>query len=259
MLCLLAEIYATFPEEGDTGRPKLVIFIDEAHLIFDEATPALLDQIETIIKLIRSKGVGIFFCTQNPMDVPDAVLGQLGMKVQHALRAFTAKDRKQIKLTAENYPLTDYYDTETLLTSLGIGECIVTVLSEKGTPTPLAATLLQAPGSRMDILTKQEIDEINGRSYLVKKYNEEIDRESAFEILSGKINRTAQPNENEPYATQKANTTSSKNDDEPSALEKAGGFISDVANSSAGKVILREVTRGLLGVFGFGSTTRRRR
>ncbi len=259
MLCLLAEIYATFPEEGDTGRPKLVIFIDEAHLIFDEATPALLDQIETIIKLIRSKGVGIFFCTQNPMDVPDAVLGQLGMKVQHALRAFTAKDRKQIKLTAENYPLTDYYDTETLLTSLGIGECIVTVLSEKGTPTPLAATLLQAPGSRMDILTKQEIDEINGRSYLVKKYNEEIDRESAFEILSGKINRTAQPNENEPYATQKANNTSSKNNDEPSALEKAGGFISDVANSSAGKVILREVTRGLLGVFGFGSTTRRRR
>jgi DNA helicase HerA-like ATPase len=120
MLSLLAEIYSSFPEEGDLDQPKLVIFFDEAHLIFDEASKALLNQIETIIKLIRSKGVGIYFCTQNPTDIPDAVLSQLGLKVQHALRAFTAKDRKMIKLTAENYPLSDYYKTDEVLTSLGI-------------------------------------------------------------------------------------------------------------------------------------------
>src|SRR5690606_16460418 len=120
MLQLLSELYATLPEEGDLDKPKLVMFIDEAHLIFQEASEALLQQIETIIKLIRSKGVGIFFCTQNPMDVPPSVLGQLGLKVQHALRAFTANDRKAIKQTAENYPLSDYYKTDELLTQIGI-------------------------------------------------------------------------------------------------------------------------------------------
>ncbi len=253
MLSLLAEIYATFPEEGDAGRPKLVIFIDEAHLIFEEASKALLDQIETIVKLIRSKGVGIFFCTQNPADVPDDVLSQLGMKVQHALRAFTAKDRKQIKLTAENYPLTDFYDTETLLTSLGMGEALVTVLNEKGIPTPLAATLLQAPHSRMDVLTTQEIEAINNQSKLVKKYNEVIDRESAFEILSGKINSVS------PAATNTTATTNTINppaSNEPSMVEKGVGAIGDFAKSSAGKVIIREVTRGLLGVLGLGGRRR---
>ncbi|MCR9288823.1 MAG: DUF853 domain-containing protein, partial [Bacteroidetes bacterium] len=147
MLQMLAEIYATFPEEGDLEQPKLVIFIDEAHLVFDEASDALLDQLEAIVKLIRSKGVGLFFVTQNPADIPDEVLGQLGLKVQHALRAFTAKDRKAIKLAAENYPLTDYYDISTLLTELGIGEALVTALNEKGIPTPLVHTMLRAPQS----------------------------------------------------------------------------------------------------------------
>src|SRR6478735_8822156 len=132
MLQMLAELYSTSPEEGDLDKPKLVMFIDEAHLIFQEASPALLQQIETIIKLIRSKGIGIFFCTQNPMDVPASVLAQLGLKVQHALRAFTAADRKVIKQTAENYPETTFYKTETLLTELGIGEALVTVLNERG-------------------------------------------------------------------------------------------------------------------------------
>ena len=156
MLSLLAEIYSSFPEEGDVAQPKLVIFIDEAHLIFKEASKALLEQIETIIKLIRSKGVGVFFCTQNPTDIPASVLSQLGLKVQHALRAFTAKDRKMIKLTAENYPISEYYKTDEMLTSLGIGEAAITALNEKGVPTPLAATLLRAPQSRMDILTKMK-------------------------------------------------------------------------------------------------------
>lgn len=187
MLSLLAEIYSTFPEQGDSGRPELVIFIDEAHLIFKEASDALLDQIESIVKLIRSKGVGLYFVTQNPTDVPDAVLSQLGLKVQHALRAFTAKDRKAIKLTAENYPLSDYYDTKEVLTKLGIGEALITALNEKGIPTPLAATMLRAPMSRMDILEDSELKDLIKASKLLPKYNEEVDRESAYEMLSEKI------------------------------------------------------------------------
>src|SRR6476660_2728403 len=170
MLQLLAEIYALSPEEGDADKPKLVLFIDEAHLIFQEASRELLQQIETIVKLIRSKGIGIYFCTQNPMDVPAAVLGQLGMKIQHALRAFTAADRKVIKQTAENYPETAYYTTEDLITQLGIGEALVTMLNEKGIPTPLAHTMLCSPRSRMDVLTPDEINSINASSKLVKKY-----------------------------------------------------------------------------------------
>lgn len=131
MLSLLAEIYANFPEEGDLEQPKLVLFIDEAHLIFNEASKALLNQIESIIKLIRSKGVGIFFVTQTPVDIPAAILGQLGMKVQHAFRAFTANDRKDLKLIAQNYPISDFYDLEKLLTELGIGEALVTVLNQR--------------------------------------------------------------------------------------------------------------------------------
>ncbi|NRB83168.1 MAG: DUF853 family protein [Winogradskyella sp.] len=187
MLSLLAEIYSTFPEQGDSGRPELIMFIDEAHLIFNEASDALLNQIESIVKLIRSKGVGLYFVTQNPTDVPEAVLGQLGLKVQHALRAFTAKDRKAIKLTAQNYPDTEYYDTAEVLTSLGIGEALVSALDEKGKPTPLAATMMRAPMSRMDILTESELASLLAQSQLAKKYNKEVDRESAYEMLNEKI------------------------------------------------------------------------
>ncbi len=189
MLSLLAEIYSTLPEQGDSDRPELVLFIDEAHLIFKQASSALLDQIENIVKLIRSKGVGLYFVTQNPTDVPDGVLGQLGLKIQHALRAFTAKDRKAIKLTAENYPISEFYDTAEVLTSLGIGEALVSVLDEKGRPTPLAKTMLRAPMSRMDILTKSELKELTATSKLASKYNESIDKESAFEILNDKIKK----------------------------------------------------------------------
>jgi hypothetical protein len=187
MLSLLAEIYSTFPEQGDSDRPELVIFIDEAHLIFNEASKALLNQIESIVKLIRSKGVGLYFVTQNPTDVPEAVLSQLGLKIQHALRAFTANDRKAIKLTAQNYPDSDYYNTVDVLTSLGTGEALVSALDEKGRPTPLASTMMRAPMSRMDILTDDELRTLNSKSKLVKKYNETIDRESAYELLNKKI------------------------------------------------------------------------
>jgi len=187
MLSLLAEVYSQMPEKGDVEKPELVIFIDEAHLIFNQASKALLDQIENIVKLIRSKGIGIFFVTQNPMDVPNGVLAQLGLKVQHALRAFTAIDRKAIKLSAENYPVSEYYKTDEAITNLGIGEALVTALNEKGIPTPLAATMLRTPESRMDILTADEIVSINSSSDLVRKYSETIDRESAYEILNRKV------------------------------------------------------------------------
>jgi DNA helicase HerA-like ATPase len=180
MLSLLAEIYNQMPEKGDSDQPELVIFIDEAHLIFKEASKTLIDQIETIVKLIRSKGVGVYFVAQNPMDVPSGILAQLGLKIQHALRAFTAKDRQAIKQTANNYPSSDFYKTDEILTSLGIGEALVTALNEKGIPTPLAAKMLRAPMSRMDILTESEIQEINSKSKLVRKYSEVIDRESAY-------------------------------------------------------------------------------
>ncbi len=247
MLCLLAEIYSTFPEQGDQDKPKLVIFIDEAHLIFEEASKALLNQLETIIKLIRSKGVGIFFCTQTPTDIPSDILGQLGLKVQHALRAFTAKDRKSIKLTAENYPLSDFYNTEALITSLGIGEALITGLNEKGIPTPLAAVRMKAPASRMDILSPEEIDRIVEKSNLIGKYNQVIDRESAYEILNNRI-------DNKVLEKQKEPAPAKNKKEEQSTIEKAFGspLVKEVT-----RTVTRELTRGLLGVLGISTTKRR--
>lgn len=244
MLQMLAELYASSPEVGDPDKPKLVMFIDEAHLIFNEASSALLQQIEIIVKLIRSKGIGIFFCTQNPMDVPASVLSQLGLKVQHALRAFTAADRKVIKQTAENYPETEFYKTEDLITQLGIGEALITMLNEKGIPTPLAHTMLCAPRSRMDILTDDEIDAINAKSRMVAKYNQTIDSESAYEILTEKLKEAAEKSVTE-------ETTSSKKTvkEEPSTFEK-------VANNTIVKSMVRtagnSIVRSLLGALGLG-------
>ena len=214
MLCLLAEIYNTFPEIGDQEKPKLVIFIDEAHLIFNQASKALLNQLENIVKLIRSKGVGLIFCTQTPTDVPDAVLSQLGLKIQHALRAFTAKDRQAIKLTAQNYPETSFYNVPEYLTSLGTGEAFVTALDSKGRPTPLVATMMRAPMSRMDILTDTEIKALLDKSALKTKYNEVIDRESAYEILNAKIANEA-PKEDAPKKTETKSTAAPKTSSAP--------------------------------------------
>jgi DNA helicase HerA-like ATPase len=257
MLQILAEIYANFPEEGDVDKPKLVLFIDEAHLVFEEASQALLDQIETIIKLIRSKGVGVYFVTQNPTDVPSDVLGQLGLKIQHSLRAFTAKDRKDIKLTAENYPLTDFYQVDTLLTELGIGEAIVTALNEKGIPTPLVHTMLRAPQSRMDVLTPEELKSLERSSGLVRKYAQDIDSESAHDILSRKIEEARKDElEMERREQQeKARTTSSRRR-EKSMIEKV---MTSTTTRQIGRTVARELTRGLLGVLGISSTKRRKR
>src|SRR5215213_2122904 len=244
MLQLLAELYATAPEEGDLDKPKLVIFIDEAHLIFNEASKVLMDQIETVIKLIRSKGIGIFFCTQNPMDIPQSVLGQLGMKVQHALRAFTAVDRRAIKQAAENYPETTFYKVEDDLTQLGIGEAFVTMLNEKGIPTPLVHAMLLPPRSRMDILSDNEVNSFVGASKIVKKYNEAVDNESAYELLNKKIEvaeqRSAEIQQMQQEAKQQKKSSSKP---EPS-------WIDNPIVKQAGRTAASILTRSLLGVLG---------
>ena len=236
MLSLLAEIYQKMPEKGDAEQPELVIFIDEAHLIFNEASKALLEQIETIVKLIRSKGIGVYFVTQNPMDVPSGVLAQLGLKIQHALRAFTANDRQAIKKTADNYPTSQYYKTDELLTNLGIGEALVTALNEKGVPTPLVATMMRAPMSRMDVLTSDEIEAINSKSKLVKKYSEEIDRESAYEILNKKIEEATQA-----AAEQEEQAPARSSKSEPSTASVVGKSVLKVVTSAT-------FIRGVFGV-----------
>lgn len=246
MLSLLSEIYETFPEQGDSDKPKLCLFIDEAHLVFSNASKDLIDKIEAIVKLIRSKGVGVFFCTQTPTDVPDNVLGQLGLKIQHSLRAFTAKDRKAITKTAENYPLSTFYKTSEVLTAMGIGEALVTVLNEKGIPTPLAHTLLRAPISRMDILSQDEIDQLVSQSSLVKKYNVDIDRKSAFEILDQKITAAE-----ESAAQEQKSKTTSGNSRTQSRTTKETSIFDDLSKNTMvrqlGRTIFRELTRGILG------------
>lgn len=249
MLQLLAEIYAIFPETGDVKKPKFVMFIDEAHLLFDNASRALLDQIEVIIRLIRSKGIGIFFVTQNPTDIPDSVLSQLGLKVQHALRAFTAKDRKAIVQASQNFPLSNHYKVDQLLTELGTGAAIFTALNEKGIPTPLVHTFLRAPQSRMDILTDAEIAAITRQSQLIPKYAQQYDRESAYEILTAKI-EDAKLDSHRTKAEPKSKSTRQ----EKSTIEKV---LSNTTTRQVTNTVARELTRGLLGVLGVKTTKRK--
>jgi DNA helicase HerA-like ATPase len=251
MLSLLAELYGSLPEEGDLDKPKLVLFIDEAHLVFQEATNALLQQIQTIIKLIRSKGIGIFFCTQNPQDIPAGVLAQLGLKIQHALRAFTAADRKTIKQAAENYPETEYYDVDNLMTQLGTGEAFVTLLNEKGIPSPIVHTMLIPPSSRMDVLTAGEISDIVAKSKLRKKYEKEVDSESAYEILNSKLDeaaeRTAEAEQKRPVGR-------------PAKPEKSTVemVLENSVTRQIGRTAASIITRTLLGALGLGGRSRKK-
>ncbi|HMR90738.1 MAG TPA: DUF853 family protein [Chitinophagaceae bacterium] len=245
MLQLLAELYATCPEEGDMDKPRLVMFIDEAHLIFNEASDALLKQIETVVKLIRSKGIGIYFCTQNPMDVPAPVLAQLGLKIQHALRAFTAADRKVIKQTAENYPETEFYKTEDLITQLGIGEALVTILNEKGIPTPLAHCMLCSPRSRMDILSEVEIDALVTGSKIAAKYNQVVDNESAYEILTEKLEEAAKRSEELKKQEEKEKTAK-----KTTTAKKEKGVLEDPVVKSWIRTAGNTIIRGLFGTLG---------
>jgi DNA helicase HerA-like ATPase len=251
MLQLLAELYAVCPEEGDMDKPKLVMFIDEAHLIFQEANDALLQQIETIIKLIRSKGIGIYFCTQNPMDVPASVLAQLGLKIQHALRAFTAADRKVIKQTSENYPETTYYKTNDLITQLGTGEALVTILNEKGIPSPLVHCMIRPPQSRMDILTDAEIDGLVSRSKIAAKYNQVVDNVSAYELLTEKLDNAVKQTEERKRQQEEAKTTKK-------TTTKEKGIFDDPVVKSMTRTAGNTIVRSLLGVLGLGGRGRRK-
>ncbi len=245
MLSLFAEIYMTFPEMGDADKPKLVLFIDEAHLIFNEASKTLLSQIETMVKLIRSKGIGIYFITQIPGDVPENILSQLGLKVQHALRGFTAKDKKEISKAVENYPTTAYYDAANLIQNLGIGEAFVTALDEKGIPTPLVHTYLISPESRMDVLTESEINELTSNSDLVAKYETSVNKESAYEILSARMNQAVQ-------------TAAPQQKTKP--VKEEPGMFEQVLQSSAGRTftntLMREGAKAILRMLGLGGRRR---
>jgi DNA helicase HerA-like ATPase len=237
MLSLLAEVYHTLPERGDADAPELVIMIDEAHLLFAEAPTALLKQIETMVKLIRSKGVGLFFCTQVPGDVPESVLSQLGLKVQHALRAFTAKDRQALKLAAQNYPDAPFYDNEELLTQVGIGEAAVSGLDEKGNPTPVAHVMLRAPGSRMGVVTAAELKAAASKSKLVAKYAEDLDADSAAERLAKKLAQAQ---------AQEAEAAQAKAESKAAASVGRGrqSYAESLAKS-AGRTVLNMAVRGL--------------
>ena len=249
MLQLLAEVFEKFPEVGDRDKPELILFIDEAHLIFNSASKALLAQIESIVKLIRSRGVGIIFCTQSPDDIPSAVLSQLGLKIQHALRAFTAKDRKTVQKAAENFPLSDFYETDRLLGELGIGEALITCLDEKGRPAPLAHTMVAAPDCRLDILSAAEIESIVKKSNLAGKYSETQDRKSAYETLAAKVESLA---EEAPVGKKSA----AKAKAEKSTMEKV---LESPITKEIGRTAAREITRGVLGVFGIGGRKSSRR
>ncbi|MCV7383174.1 DUF853 family protein [Mycolicibacter longobardus] len=187
LMWVLADLFTFLPEVGDIDKPKLVFFFDEAHLLFSDASKAFLEQVEQTVKLIRSKGVGVFFCTQLPTDVPNTVLSQLGARIQHALRAFTPDDQKALTKTVRTYPKTDVYDLESALTSLGIGEAVITVLSERGTPTPVAWTRLRAPRSLMAAIGNDAIRAAAQASPLQVQYGQTIDRDSAYERLTAKL------------------------------------------------------------------------
>jgi hypothetical protein len=187
MLWMLAQLYHALPEAGDLPKPKLVFFFDEAHLLFDDASEALLDQVEQTVRLIRSKGVGVFFVTQAPTDVPSSVLAQLGNRVQHALRVFTPEDADNLKKTVRTFPMTSFFDTGEVITQLGTGEALVTVLSPRGVPTPLAPTRLAPPDSLMAPLPADQLQARISAGALYAEYAQAVDRQSAHEILSARI------------------------------------------------------------------------
>ncbi len=200
MLWMLAQLYAQLPEEGDLPKPKLAFFFDEAHLLFDDASDALMEQIELTARLIRSKGVGVYFVTQGPTDVPSSVLSQLGNRVQHALRAHTPEDESNLRKTVRTFPKSEHYDVGETLTSLGIGEALVTVLTPKGVPTPLAATRLVPPDSLMDAVDEATRAQLIEAGSLRAKYAEAVDRESAHEMITARLNGAAEVVASEPSA-----------------------------------------------------------
>jgi len=231
LLWLLSELFENLPEIGDADKPKFVMFFDEAHLLFDDAPKALLDKIEQVVRLIRSKGVGVYFVSQSPLDIPLPVLGQLGLKIQHALRAFTPKDQKAVKTVAETFRPNPDLDTASVITQLGIGEALVSVLDDSGTPSPVQRVLIRPPESRIGPVTESERGEQMQRSPVKGRYDNVIDRESAYELLK---ERAEQKVDAEPKPQKRSRES------------PVDAMIKSAARA-AGSQIGRQIMRGILG------------
>ena len=243
LMWLLAELFETLPEAGDLPQPKLVFFFDEAHLLFDGATDAFVQSIEQTVRLIRSKGVGVFFVTQTPKDVPSGVLAQLGNRVQHALRAFTPDDAKALKATVSTFPKSEFYDLEELLPAMGIGEAAVTILSENGVPTPVVHTRLRAPASRMG--PADDVDGAAKASPLFAKYGTRVESESAREKLAARTEAAAQAK------PAPVDTPPAPKPEHKEAAKAGGGGVDAVGKflkSRQGQALERQVVRGVFGM-----------
>lgn len=240
MLALLAEIYQALPEAGDIDKPKLVFFLDEAHLLFKEASDAFMDQIDQVIRLIRSKGVGIFFCTQLTSDVPASVLSQLGNRIHHVIRAFTPNDVKALRETIKTFPKSEFYDMEQQFTQLGTGQAFITVLNEKGIPTETVVTHLAPPASVMGPMPSEAYDDLLKHSDMYRKYKEPVDPQSAFEILGARM---------EQHEVEETKSPAAGKRKEKSAFEQVMG-------SSVARQAGREIVRGVFGML-FGKNPRR--
>jgi DNA helicase HerA-like ATPase len=243
LLWLLSELFERLPEVGDPEKPKLVFFFDEAHLLFNDAPPVLLEKIEQVIRLIRSKGIGVYFVTQNPLDVPDVVLGQLGNRVQHALRAFTPRDQKAVKAAAQTFRRNPKLDVEAAITELGVGEALVSFLDEKGQPNVVDRALIYPPQSQLPPLTPAERESIIKQSSIFGHYEKVVDRESAYEMLKARAPQAAQP----------AGKSGGSWQDEAGSLL---GALGKSAARAMGSQVGREIVRGVLGSI-FGSPSRR--
>jgi hypothetical protein len=241
IMWMLAQLFHQLPEAGDLPKPKLVFFFDEAHLLFDEAPRAFLDQVEQVVRLIRSKGVGVYFVTQTPKDVPEDVLAQLGHRVQHALRAHTPDDEKNLRAAVRTFPRTEFYDLEQTLTSLGIGEAVVTALDARGVPTPVVATRLIPPSSRMAPLTPEELQADIRSSDLLAEYGKSVDRDSAREMLARRIEKTA---EMQVPAAPAPSSGAAK------VGRVLGGALLGSLAATVGRTVGRELVRGVFGMLG---------
>ena len=259
LLYILSELYESLPEVGDPEKPKLVFFFDEAHLLFQDAPKVLLDKIEQVVRLVRSKGVGVYFISQNPLDIPDIVLGQLGNRVQHALRAFTSRDQKAVKAAAETFRANPKVDVETVITELGVGEALVSTLEEKGTPSIVERAFVVPPHSQIGPITPEQRKQIIAGSVLYGHYEKAVDRESAFEKL--KVRAEEKTQQAAAADAQKAREKTAAQAEKEAA--KAGGksrsrsrddLVETVMKSTmraAGSQLGRQITRGLLGgIFG---------
>jgi DNA helicase HerA-like ATPase len=246
LLWLLSELFEELPEVGDPEKPKLVFFFDEAHLLFDDAPEELREKIEQVVRLIRSKGVGIYFVTQSPLDLPEAVLGQLGNRVQHALRAFTPRDQKAVRVAAETFRANPAFDAAEAITQLAVGEALVSTLDANGTPRPVERAFVVPPRSRLAPLSPEERRQALAASPIAGKYEKAVDRESAFELLTRRAEQLAQPEEPAPRTARAPRP----------AAGGAGDVLGKMATSAmraAGTQLGREIVRGVLGsLFGGG-------